>query len=71
MSDEQLKQLIRKANQIALNYAALADSQLVATKVYEHLVKFWSPLMKQQIREYVSNGQGELNSEAYLAVQRL
>lgn len=71
MADEQLKQLIKKANQIALNNSALGDPQVVIEKVHEHLKKFWSPLMKQQLRAYIGQGQQDLSPEAYEAAKKL
>ena len=71
MAEAQLEQLIRKTNQIAANYSALGDSQLITEKVYEHLAKFWSPLMKQQLRDYVSERDEGLSPEAYQAAKKL
>ena len=70
MGEEQLKQLIRKVNQIAVNQSAQGDAEMVCEKVYEHLLKFWSPLMKQELRDYISKGQQELTSEAYAAAKK-
>lgn len=68
--EAQVNQLIKKVNQIAANQMALNDEALIVAKVHEHLAKFWSPLMKQQICDYARLGQGELSDVAFLAVQK-
>jgi len=48
MSQSQLGQLISMVNQIAANNTYKANDEQAATKVANHLQRFWAPSMKQQ-----------------------
>ncbi len=71
MPQEQLNHLIKMVNQIALNLSAAGDEDEVAYQTSEHIQKFWSPLMKQQIKGCIDNQETQLIPIAYKAVTRL
>ncbi len=50
MSDTQIQQLVKMAQQIALNMAAEGDAQ--ADKTAAHIHKFWTPAMRQRLVEH-------------------
>ena len=52
MSATQIDSLIRMANQIALNMAAWGDEEAVVAKVREHMEKFWTRAMREQLLEF-------------------
>lgn len=72
MSDQFDDKLVRMANQIARNLATDADTEEVATRVCDHINRFWSPLMKQEIARHLLNhgGQG-LEPATLRAVEKL
>ena len=71
MGSHQLQSLIKMANQIADNNTHTGTSDDVASLVTNHIQKFWSRGMKQQIIEYQSNGGESLNPIASKAVNNL
>ena len=56
MTARQIEQLVKMANQIALNMAAWGDEQVVAHMTGEHLQKFWTPAMCRQLVDYRQSG---------------
>jgi formate dehydrogenase subunit delta len=58
VSKQQIKHLVKMANQIAQNLASAGDDEEVAKQASEHINKFWTPLMKQQITSHL-NDDGE------------
>jgi formate dehydrogenase subunit delta len=48
------QKLIRMAEQITLNMTFTDDEAVVATKVADHLQRFWDPRMRAAIQAYVS-----------------
>jgi len=68
MAPEQVKQLVKMANQIALNLAAWGDDAAVARKTCEHMEKFWTPAMCDQILEYWRAGGDGLSALACSAL---
>ena len=52
MAAKQVDHLVKMANQIALNLAAWGDDDVVARKTGEHMKKFWTPAMLQQLIEF-------------------
>jgi formate dehydrogenase subunit delta len=62
--------MLHKANQIALNFAAYPQEQAVE-KTADHLRKFWTPPMREQLIAYVSSGCGGLHALAIEAVKKL
>ena len=58
------------ANQIVQNIpAATAEARIESAA--DHIDKFWSPLMKKQIGEYMSEGGEDLIPEATAALKKL
>jgi formate dehydrogenase subunit delta len=64
------EKMVHKANQIALFFASYPHDEAVAA-VADHLQKFWVPNMRNQIKEYVSEGGGGLHELVTEAVPRL
>jgi len=61
MAAKQIDNLVKMANQIALNMAAWGDEAAVANKVGEHIEKFWTRDMRAQLLDYWrANGEGLL-----------
>ena len=56
MSAKQIDQLVKMANQIALNFAAWGNEQAVAGKTGEHIEKFWTRAMREQLLEFWRSG---------------
>ena len=52
MSGGQINHLIKMANQIALNMAAWGDEAEVAAKTSEHIEKFWTRAMREQLLDF-------------------
>ncbi|MEH6635184.1 MAG: formate dehydrogenase subunit delta [Halioglobus sp.] len=52
MSAKQINQLVKMANQIALNMAAWGDAEAVARQTGEHIEKFWTRAMREQLLEF-------------------
>ena len=48
----QIEQLVKMANQIALNVAAGQDEVIVARETAAHIRKFWTPAMRQQLLDF-------------------
>lgn len=63
--------LVKMINQIALNMAANGNDTAVADQVAQHLEKFWSPAMKNQIVQQAESADAGFSSVASLAVQTL
>jgi len=62
--------LVKMANQIVQNIpAATAEARIESAA--DHIDKFWSPLMKKQIAEYMSEGGEDLIPEATAALKKL
>jgi formate dehydrogenase subunit delta len=57
----QIKHLVKMANQIALNFGDWGDEELVVAKTGEHLKKFWTPAMLQQLLAYRQTGGDKLS----------
>lgn len=71
MSQNQLDTLIRMLNQIAVNNGAYPVEE-AATRVAEHVKRFWARSMKQSIIEYNQTQQDdELSPVAKLALSKL
>ena len=62
--------MLHKANQIALNFAAYPRPQAVGY-VADHIKKFWTPMMRQQIAAYVKGGGQGLHELAIEAVKTI
>ncbi len=57
----QIEHLVKMANQIALNFGDWGDEELVVAKIGEHLGKFWTPAMLQQLLAYRKTGGDSLS----------
>ncbi|HUV48489.1 MAG TPA: formate dehydrogenase subunit delta [Actinomycetes bacterium] len=64
------KDLVRMANQIAINQAHLPDDQ-AADIVASHLTMFWAPSMRNELVAAVDAGEADLNEVALRAVRQL
>ena len=51
---KQVGQLVKMANQIALNFGAQRDLQRATDKTAEHLQKFWTRAMREQLAEHAN-----------------
>ena len=56
MSGRQIEHLVRMANQIALNTGAQVDAELSVRRTGEHIRKFWTPAMRDQLVDYWRQG---------------
>jgi formate dehydrogenase subunit delta len=65
---KQIKHLIKMANQIAANISVSDNSTESAEKTSLHMKKFWPPIMKRQIIEYMNSDGDELSPVAKQAV---
>ncbi len=68
---KQIDHLVQMANQIALNVSSRGDVDAIAASIGEHLVKFWTPAMRQQLLGYHREGGGELSPAVEVALQRI
>ena len=69
---DQLQQLIKMANQIAVNQPAeLLGQEVAVAAVAEHIQKFWAPPMREKIRSYLQDNGQALNAVAKLAIARI
>jgi formate dehydrogenase subunit delta len=70
VSENSSEHLVKMANQIVQNIpAATTEARIESTA--GHIDKFWSPLMKQQIAEYIAAGGANLMPEARAALDKL
>jgi formate dehydrogenase subunit delta len=69
MSD-QLATLTRMLKQIALNNGAY-ETEEAATRVCEHIKRFWAPSMKKNLLEHLDSIQSELGPVEQIAVKQL
>jgi formate dehydrogenase subunit delta len=60
MSARQVDHLAKMANQIAVNMAAWGDEAEVAAKTSEHIEKFWTRAMREQLLDFWRAGSEEL-----------
>jgi len=56
MSGQQVQQLVKMANQIALNLGGGRSEQEAALRTGEHITHFWTPAMRAQLLEYWHGG---------------
>ena len=71
MTGQQIARLVRMANQIARNMGAAGDEKAVAAGVGEHLGKFWTPAMLQQLLSYHRDGGTDLLPAVQCALDAL
>ena len=70
MSENSVEHLVKMANQIVVNIPAATPQAKVASAT-THMDKFWSPLMKKKIGEFVMGGGEGLTPEAAVAVEKI
>lgn len=63
--------LVRMANQIAINLDYGPDKSKSVAGVADHLRRFWSPLMLDEIAQYMATGDAELSAIAEQALTEL
>jgi formate dehydrogenase subunit delta len=66
-----IDKLVRMANQIAINFAYLPDSEQAALRVADHLQRFWDPTMRTEIIAHLDSGGNDLSEIARQAVTRI
>jgi hypothetical protein len=71
MTGKQAQHLARMANQIAHNMAAWGDESEVARRTGEHLAKFWTPAMREQLLALAHSGSAEMHPAVILALGEL
>jgi len=71
MTSDGTNKLVRMANQIADNFDYGSDKSKAVAGVLDHLVRFWTPDMKQSIVEQRQRGDIGLNGIADAAVLAL
>ena len=69
MAARQVNQLVKMANQIALNLAAAHDS-VAAESTAEHIERFWTPAMTRQLIVFWREG-GEVAAVVAAALAKL
>ncbi|MEP4148704.1 MAG: formate dehydrogenase subunit delta [Halioglobus sp.] len=55
MSGQQIDHLVKMANQIALNFGEQRNLTEAARKTGEHLEKFWTRAMRDQLATYAAD----------------
>ena len=67
----ELAHALKMLEQIAANFAWDEDRDRAAAAVASHLQRFWSPDMRQMVREAAAGGSCELSELAGRAVAKL
>lgn len=62
MSGQQIDHLVKMANQIALNFGEQRNLTEAARKTGEHLEKFWTRAMRDQLATYAADSGGVIVS---------
>lgn len=70
MAGSNIKTLVRMANQIADFFAPYSGEQEVAG-VQNHIVKFWTPVMRRDLAAYIAHGGEGLKPSVLEAFQRM
>ncbi len=68
---QQRDHLVRMANQIAANVAGGGDIETTARRVADHLCRFWTSDMCNQLVEYRSESDSELSAAVVKALELL
>ena len=66
-----VEKLVRMTNQIAANFSYLPDQEQAATRVADHLQRFWDPMMRSEIIEHFNAGGTDLSETARLAIKKM
>lgn len=67
----QAEKLVRMANQIAANLEYGPDRGQAVAAVVDHIRRFWSPLMRQEIVSHDDQGEVKLSEVAKQAIAQL
>lgn len=70
MSGQQIDQLVKMANQIALNFGEQRNLTEAARKTDEHLEKFWTRAMRDQLANYAADGGASLSPAVKLFLEQ-
>ena len=70
MAAGQINQLVRMAEQIALNLGAGDDEGIARAKTADHLRRFWTPAMRRQVDEFWREG-GQVSAAVAAALAAL
>lgn len=57
----QVSHLVKMANEIALNCGERRDPERASRKTAEHLKKFWTRDMRDQLAGYIAAGAGDVS----------
>ena len=71
MMSQQRDHLARMANQIAANVAGGADAETTARRVADHMCRFWTSDMCNQLVEYVDECGSDLSPAVVMALELL
>jgi formate dehydrogenase subunit delta len=66
-----ISKLVKMAEDITANMSYTNDQEVVASKVADHLNRFWDPRMKAAIIEYQDDENSELTATLRLAIPQL
>jgi formate dehydrogenase subunit delta len=66
-----VQRLITMANDIGGYFASEPEREIAISGITNHLVKFWDPRMRRQLKAHLDNGGDGLGELAALAVTRL
>ena len=67
----QAEKLVRMANQIAANFDSCSDKKNAVASVVDHLQRFWTPSMLEELVDYHDQGDITLSVVAKQAVAQL
>jgi formate dehydrogenase subunit delta len=67
----QAEKLVRMANQIAANFDYGPDKSKAVAGVVDHIRRFWSPMMREEIIGYGDDGAIKLTEISKQAVEEL
>lgn len=70
MSGQQIEHLVKMANQIALNFGEQRNLTEAVRKTGEHLEKFWTRAMREQLSTYAAQGGEQLSPAVSLLLQQ-
>ncbi|TDG13621.1 formate dehydrogenase [Seongchinamella unica] len=70
MTGQQIDHLVTMANQIALNFGEQRNLNEAARRTAEHLQKFWTPAMRQQLAAYAQAGGDGLSPAVSLLLEQ-
>jgi hypothetical protein len=65
------EKLTRMAEQITANMNYGEDTEILATKVADHINKFWDERMKSAFKQYANQHKDNLSAELQAAVSKI